>query len=229
MVTYGDMMSLLLTFFIMLVSMAEQKQDGKMRAALDSLEQRFGPDEGHYGTPGNGYPESGSNDFAASSGNRSEGGTKPNGQDSAGLAGPSKTVKRIGHGTLITLGGACVFEPMDDQLSTAMIQDLNIIAGVLATRPNRIVIRGHACPPELLKGSKFNNAWDLSYARANAVAQYLMEHGIAEPRIELSMSGVWEPLHRSKIRSLHQENARVDVFVIDAYTTPVSEGSGGSM
>ncbi len=39
-VTYGDMMSLLLTFFIMLVSMAEMKQDGKVRAALNALEQR---------------------------------------------------------------------------------------------------------------------------------------------------------------------------------------------
>ena len=36
-VTYGDMMSLLLTFFIMLVSMSELKDEGKNRAALNSM------------------------------------------------------------------------------------------------------------------------------------------------------------------------------------------------
>ena len=85
-VTYGDMMSLLLTFFIMLVSMSEQKQDGKVRAMLDSLELRFGPDDGKFGTPGTSLQESSPNEFSASTGRSSEGGTKPHGIDSKGLA-----------------------------------------------------------------------------------------------------------------------------------------------
>ncbi|MFN0196532.1 MAG: flagellar motor protein MotB, partial [Planctomycetaceae bacterium] len=38
-VTYGDMMSLLLTFYIMLVSMSEMKDNsnGKLRAMMDSM------------------------------------------------------------------------------------------------------------------------------------------------------------------------------------------------
>jgi len=45
-VTYGDMMSLLLTFFIMLVSMSELKEDGRNRAMMDAIRQRFGPGAG---------------------------------------------------------------------------------------------------------------------------------------------------------------------------------------
>ena len=51
-VTYGDMMSLLLTFFIMLVSMSELKGDGSIRAMLDAIKESFGPTAGQFGAPG---------------------------------------------------------------------------------------------------------------------------------------------------------------------------------
>ncbi len=41
-VTYGDMMSLLLTFFIILVSMSELKQDHKFQRVMKSVRQAFG-------------------------------------------------------------------------------------------------------------------------------------------------------------------------------------------
>jgi len=41
-VTFGDMMSLLLTFFIMLVSLSEIKEEEKYQAMLESMTQRFG-------------------------------------------------------------------------------------------------------------------------------------------------------------------------------------------
>ena len=43
-VTFGDMMSLLLTFFIMLVSMSEMKEDEKFQAMVESLREQFGHD-----------------------------------------------------------------------------------------------------------------------------------------------------------------------------------------
>ena len=44
-VTFGDMMSLLLTFFIMLISMSEIKEDEKFQGVADSLHQQFGYDK----------------------------------------------------------------------------------------------------------------------------------------------------------------------------------------
>ena len=43
-VTFGDMMSLLLTFFIMLVSMSEMKEDEKYQAMVESFREQFGHD-----------------------------------------------------------------------------------------------------------------------------------------------------------------------------------------
>ena len=41
-VTFGDMMSLLLTFFIMLVSLSEMKEEEKYQAMVDSVRRNFG-------------------------------------------------------------------------------------------------------------------------------------------------------------------------------------------
>ena len=41
-VTFGDMMSLLLTFFIMLVSLSEIKEEEKYQALVESMRKQFG-------------------------------------------------------------------------------------------------------------------------------------------------------------------------------------------
>jgi len=41
-VTFGDMMSLLLTFFIMLVSLSEIKEEEQYQAMTDSIQESFG-------------------------------------------------------------------------------------------------------------------------------------------------------------------------------------------
>ena len=46
-VTFGDMMSLLLTFFIMLFSMSEIKEEQQYQAMLDALHQQFGQSSAH--------------------------------------------------------------------------------------------------------------------------------------------------------------------------------------
>lgn len=41
-VTFGDLMALLLTFFVMLLSMSEFKNNSKFRNVAESMERRFG-------------------------------------------------------------------------------------------------------------------------------------------------------------------------------------------
>ncbi|MCA9040977.1 MAG: flagellar motor protein MotB, partial [Planctomycetaceae bacterium] len=84
-VTYGDMMSLLLTFFIMLVSMSEIRSDtGEARAAMDSIRQSFGPQLGTFGVPGRSTNEKSAYGKMDSKGNRSEGGVKQASHDAVG-------------------------------------------------------------------------------------------------------------------------------------------------
>jgi len=55
-VTYGDMMSLLLTFFIMLVSLSDVAADQKYRAILDSLQRYIGYRNGPIAPIGKSFP-----------------------------------------------------------------------------------------------------------------------------------------------------------------------------
>src|SRR5437868_5109337 len=87
-VTYGDMMSLLLTFFIMLVSMSELKTDeGKYRAMMDAVKQIFGPQFGHAGAPGASLQKTSMYNKLASLGAASEGGVMRSSRKAKGPGG----------------------------------------------------------------------------------------------------------------------------------------------
>lgn len=223
-VTYGDMMSLLLTFFIMLVSMSTLKDEGKMRMMLDAMRERFGAFVGEAGAPGNSFQVLGSLDKIGSDGSNSDGGDKRASVDAPGGGGPSKPVRRIGHQNTPTLGGAISFSKFDASLSAESASELSRLAEVLKPLPHQIVVRGHATPEPIPADSEFEDAWDLSFQRACIVADSLERAGIARNRTTVSAAGDTEPRRRGGL-NVQDENRRVDVYVVESYTTPPDSGS----
>ncbi len=219
-VTYGDMMSLLLTFFIMLVSMSELKEDGRNRAMMDAIRQRFGPGAGITGIFGRSLQTSSAYRFLRSEGQRMEGGTKRRSRQAKGPGGAFTAVRRINHGTIITLGGPAIFPRFGAELSDDLKARLDVITRVIKHKPNKIVVRGHATPEPLPPGSPYRDPTDLSYARARNVAEYLMKKGIAPERLYVSAVGASEPWRITKRPDVFSQNHRVDVFVIDSYISP---------
>ena len=217
-VTYGDMMSLLLTFFIMLVSMSEIRNDeGSVRAMLDSLRERFGTHQGTAAVPGKSLDPTSNRSKPASKGTSSDGGTKMGKADSSGGGGPFRTVERINTGTEVTLGGAACFDRFSAKLTPVLKKKLNVIAEVLLPTPNRLIVRGHASPEPLPKDSKFLDSQELSFYRAKNVAEYLENKGIAPERLIVSSVGDAEPRTITRDPQEQYLNRRVDVFLIDAY------------
>ncbi len=217
-VTYGDMMSLLLTFFIMLVSMSEMKEDGAMRAMLDAIKQSFGDQPVSIsGVPG---PSMQKNSFfknMASSGSRSESGVKKGSKNSKGNLGEFSTVNRINHGTVVTIGGPTMFAPHDAKLNDDIRMRLDILADIIRKRPNRICIRGHSSPEPLPDDSPYRDQFELSFARARAVADYFItEKKISPDRIIVSAAGDTEQRMMTRDSKKQSQNHRVDVFLIDA-------------
>ena len=120
-VTYGDMMSLLLTFFIMLVSMSEMKSDsGSVRAMLDGIREAFGPTAAFFPAPGKSLQKNSIYKRPSSGGGRSEGGTKKASRKSKGSSGAHSTVQRISHGTVVTMGGPTLFARFDATLTDTL-------------------------------------------------------------------------------------------------------------
>lgn len=217
-VTYGDMMSLLLTFFIMLVSMSTMKDDGKMRMMMDAVKARFGSFIGDAGAPGESFQTLGSLDKLASDGSNSDGGIKRTALDAPGGGGPSRPVRRIGHQAVPTLGGVIRFAAFDASLTPEVEVEISRLCEVLRPLPNHIVVRGHATPQPIPPSSKYADAWDLSFHRASAVADRLEQAGMARDRLIVSAAGDTEPHLRGGV-DVQDENRRVDVYVIESYTT----------
>ena len=246
-VTYGDMMSLLLTFFIMLVSMSEMKSDdGKTRAMLNGIKKAFGPTRAKNGMPGPQFQLSGDRGEMASKGAQSKGGTDRGGRVSSGAQGPHVDATKIRDGTLVTLGGPAQFERFQATLSPNLRQTLDVLARVVAPKDHRIVIRGHATPepfptnasvasagigivapwPQsqkhdflIINGLPVQDAFNLSFARARAVAEYLVSRKIDRRRMIVTAAGPTERRLTTRNRRDQKFNRRVDVFLIDSYIT----------
>ena len=217
-VTYGDMMSLLLTFFIMLVSLSETKQEGQLRSMLDSFEERFGShSENNSGVPG---PSMQTNSYYSkmnSRGIRSEAGVKKRSKDSKGNLGKHGTVKRINHGVVVTIGGPTMFKEFSAELNDEILGNLDILADIIRHRPNIISICGHSSPEPLPPGSLYRDQFELSYARARAVADYFVaKKKIPQARIIVGAAGDTEQRLMTKDANQQSQNHRVDVFLIDA-------------
>jgi len=230
-VTYGDMMSLLLTFFIMLVSLSELKSDkGKLRAALDAIREAFGVTQGMAGVPGQSLQETSVLNKRFSRGKRSEGGLEKASRKSGGAAGPHTTAERINHGAVITLGGPTVFPPERVDLPPRLKHDVGIISEELLNRPNLIVVRGHTArgpaSPEALSqsqrllGKPDFGSLDISFVRALEVAVEMRDRAIMPDRLRIEAAGDAEPRNPSRDANLQERNHRVDVFAIDSYIPP---------
>ncbi len=222
-VTYGDMMSLLLTFFIMLVSMSEMKDEGKMRAAMDAIREAFGNEQSILGAPGQSMQTTSVLNKLSSMGKLSLGGKQEFALKSKGAAGKHLPVQKIREGTVVTLGGPAMFPPAKANLSDKLHQTLDRIADVLRKRSQRIEVRGHAAPTPLPADSKFRDAWDLSFARADAVAKYLISKGIRPERLLVSAAGDNEPRTLQRGDDHQALNRRVDVYLIDSYIGQTSK------
>ena len=219
-VTYGDMMSLLLTFFIMLVSMSQLKEEGRVRSALDAITETFGAEDAQTsGVPGESINETSSVPFRFSAGRRSEGRTKPVSRDAPGVSGAHDPVDKLREGKRVTLGGPGHFDRFGAEPSDELRSTLDRLVGVLQESRKQIAVRGHASPEPLPRGHAFGDHRQLAFERSALVAEHLIAAGVAPDRLILSSAGSAEPRLKTRDPERQRLNDRVDVFLIDSYTT----------
>lgn len=222
-VTYGDMMSLLLTFFIMLVSMSQLKDEGKNRAAMNSISERFGPSAGESGVPGRSLSENSLYENTRSKGSRSRQGLEVANRNTSGPGGSQAPVENINHGKIVTIGGTVTFEQFTTGLDESSLQHLDRLVRTLQKKPHRIIVRGHSFAEPVRQNPQFRSQHDLSFARAKTVAKYLIEQRIDPRRVLVSAAGDAEPRILTRKIEDRRLNRRVDVFTIDSYVSPPEE------
>jgi len=215
-VTFGDMMSLLLTFFIMLVSMSEIKKDEEYQALVESFRRQFGHDDSINSVmAGRSKPRNSHLAKLATMGRAKRFSTHSGGDKVKAPVGDSPQVRIIRPGSKTAIGTVVYFEEGGDKLSEADIDALKTQTLEFGGKPQKIEVRGHTSLRPVPKDSAYKSHWELAYARCVLVKDLMISMGIDERRIRISVAGKNEPFHIGTDPTLLKQNPRVEVFLLD--------------
>jgi chemotaxis protein MotB len=217
--TFTDVMALMLTFFVLLFTMTVPTEDAwdEMIAALQNEFNSF------YGAPFSegtqdtinlsrvDFDEALNINYLAS---LMEAEIKQN-ENLANI----RLIPQSGQ-LIVALPSELLFEPGDATVKTEGSRALYALGGILTRIKNKVEIVGHADPrPIEGENRKFGNNWELSMARAGSVAAILNNVGYNRPlTIRGRSSGRYQDLQ--KIQNMTDAerldlSRRVDIVVLD--------------
>lgn len=215
-VTFGDMMSLLLTFFIMLVSMSEMKQDDKFQAVAEALRAQVGHDLSAMTLiPGTFRPRNSTLEWNSTTGRAKKKDLKNGGQENKAVTGDNEKVQIVRPGEDSSIGGQIRFDEQATELTEENKRALIRIIEQIAGKPQKIEIRGHTTRRPVDPDSGFRDVWDLADARARVTMQFMVEQGIDPSRIRLGNAGAEEPLYNGVDSERLKQNSRVQILMWD--------------
>jgi chemotaxis protein MotB len=233
MVTYGDMMTLLLCFFVLIVSFStiDPKEKHKYEAAMESIKEALGM-PGNGKVPNDAIPKMSMVQVLERVQRERKKHDNEASTKEEGMQGETTEVTKIRDGMQFTVGGPVSFEPASATLTDQAKQRLETIAELMRGYNNLIQLRGHAASMELAghPDSSYQTLWQLSHARARAVMDYLTEPpiGLRPDRFRLVAVADREPLAQRAYSSRDKApNRRVEVVVAEQLTREV-KGSGSS-
>lgn len=230
-VTYGDMVTLILTFFILILSMATFDTQ-KIALAVGSLEGSFAvlekgsqsqinPPAPIQATPIITEVEMDNvvNIFGSLITDYNEVNRISNG--------PSVELEEAERGVIIRIPDTLLFESGSAVLSNPSgIAFVKRIALELLKAPNDVRIKaiGHTDDVPLKEGAIFRDNLELSVARGVNVAHLIMAQGISKERVLGGGEGEFSPIVSNALEELKAKNRRVDLYVYS-----VGEDLSGAM
>ncbi|KPK96083.1 hypothetical protein AMJ80_01985 [bacterium SM23_31] len=220
MTTYGDMMTLLLTFFVLLISFSSI-QEAEFRRAIGSfrgalgvmpyeqsiLESRIVPIPGLTNLQESEIMES-IVEF----------------QEAAAEMDIAEAVKLeiTEEGIHITIGDTVLFESGEAKLKLRILPLLKQIADLASGWDNTIHISGHT-DTDPISNIEFPSNWELSYARALEVGKDFMRNGIEEGKVFMEGLGEHHPIADNVTLEGKAKNRRVEIFIRYERETKIPE------
>jgi chemotaxis protein MotB len=234
-VSYADMITLLMVLFVVLFAMGRTDKD-KMESLRSSLQRAFSVEVLRGAEPSSLKGSSGSaiipptiplaitQEVMAVSGQ-----TTPDARMVEALHEvrealtqmpvPSDTSGSVDvgasrEGIVISLAGNLLFDSGKSDLKPRGMTLMDTLAERLRTMPNDIRVEGHTDNIGIAT-SLYPSNWELSSARATTVARYLAEHGDLKPnRLIAAGYGEFHPVAPNDSREGRARNRRVDLVVL---------------
>jgi len=225
-VTFGDMMSLLLTFFIMLVSLSEMKEEETYQAMVQSMQQNFGYDMSNASiTPGDSKPRNSRMAQLATSGRAKRRDTMKGGAKPKSASGENERVLSVRAGGKTGIGAVVQFKDRNTVLTASARKTLDELCILIDGKPQKIDVRGHT---SRLPPADGTNRWSVAFERANIVRQYVVDKGIKVHRVRISVAGPHEPLEINGGATEELANDRVEIYMLDE-TSEATMGKPGEL
>ena len=221
MVTFGDMMALLLTFFVLLLSMS-QFERVKFENAVGSLKDTFGVQRVEQI---NAWPSG--NTMVAIEFQQEIVLVRIKEKLELHLSGMidngEAELAETDEGFMIRINGSALFQPGTLSLREDVKPQLQQVANLLAGMPNLIRVVGHTSnepPPE---GSFIPDNWTLSAAYAAAAVNFFStQGGVDAQRLQARGMGQYMPLESNDTKEGRERNQRLEIL-ISRETVPVSQ------
>ena len=205
MCTYGDLMSLLLCFFIMLFAISIISEP-RFQAMADALQQDF---LGYASPSRNNAPSTKVTQAPADSAARSRRiAALVGGQPIPGTQGTSTEVHTILLDGETVRGGVIRFELDSDKLTGQAQRALQNILPILKGSSHKIMIKGYAAPIE----NQTNN--DLAFFRALEVVDYFVSLGMAQEFFEVVVEPTAVPRYTLLPPGTEPEHAGASVEIL---------------
>jgi chemotaxis protein MotB len=114
-------------------------------------------------------------------------------------------------------GGRVFFAEFSADLDRSQQNELNLVAEDLAGKLQKIELRGHASRRPLPKDAPWKNPWELAFARCQAVANYLASHGVDPRRMRISVAADNEPFDAVGEPPYGEKNSRVEIRLLNEW------------
>ncbi len=204
-VVYGDFMSYLMVFFLVLFAFSSESKTTpdapSFEDSLSAIQKEFG---------------------GSISRERLERLTRKKQEDQVsqqlkdmihkqGLEGLAK-VETDAHWVKLVLTAPILFESGSADIKPEASKILYNLAASLAQVPGEITIAGHTDNVPIL-GGRFSSNWDLSVARANAVVGLFVQWGVKPQRLSASGYGEFRPVVPNDSPAHQTQNRRIEIGV----------------
>lgn len=212
-VTYGDMMSLLLTFFVLLLSFSTISEED-FREAMMSLQGALGVLTSDVSVLAP-MPRPSRRDARESREAEEFARRLRRVLQITGRAFLVKIDYDATGGVKITLPDAVLFDAGSAELKASAAPILQEISALLVDLPATFVeVRGHTDNSPLNVSPRYRDNHELSYWRADSVARRLVSQGgVQLPQIEIVACGDGQPVAPNDTEEGRVANRRVDVYI----------------
>jgi chemotaxis protein MotB len=117
-------------------------------------------------------------------------------------------------GLVVSLPQSILFPSGEDRISPDALPMITQVAGALGSIPNKVSLVGHADAVPI-HSVRFKNNWELATARSVKLLELLTtKYGIDESRLSVASPGAYSPKAPNDTEGGRAENRRVDIVIL---------------